>query len=239
MKYQCSSLYLLVLPIIIGTPTVTAQQPHKTLAPTVLPRPSSMADSAKPQPATWRLLFDGHSFTDWEGETKQTWRIENGAIVGGSLQDALPHNEFLCTKREFKNFHLRLKVKLIGTEGFINGGIQFRSQRTKEPAYEMSGYQADMGVGYWASLYDESRRNRTLVQPSQELLQRVLKVDDWNDYEIRCESSRIRLWLNHELMVDFTEPDANIAQSGVIGLQIHGGSKAEASYKDISIRELP
>jgi hypothetical protein len=77
------------------------------------------------------------------------------------------------------------------------------------------------------------------VQASPELLKRVLKPEDWNDYEIRCEGNRIRLWLNNELTVDYTEPDADIAQSGVIGLQIHGDGKAQAFYKDIYIQELP
>src|SRR5882762_8561310 len=47
--------------------------------------------------------------------------------------------------------------------GIVNGGIQLRSQRAKEPAFEMVGYQADMGEGYWGSLYDESRRRKTLA----------------------------------------------------------------------------
>ena len=28
-------------------------------------------------------LFDGKTFNGWEGDTKNTWRIENGEIVGG------------------------------------------------------------------------------------------------------------------------------------------------------------
>ena len=30
-------------------------------------------------------LFDGKDFAGWEGDTEKTWRIEDGAIVGGSL----------------------------------------------------------------------------------------------------------------------------------------------------------
>ena len=32
----------------------------------------------------------------------------------------------------------------------------------------MSGYQADIGEGYWGALYDESRRNMVLVYPRSE-----------------------------------------------------------------------
>lgn len=183
-------------------------------------------------------LSDGKSFRGWEGDIGTTWRIEKGAFVGGSLTETVPHNAFLCTIREYGNFDLRLKVKLVGT-GFVNGGIQFRSQRTKEPVYEMTGYQADMGEGYWASLYDESRRNKTLVGPTAETAKRLVKQNDWNDYVIRCEGRRIRLWLNGELTADYTEQDETIPLTGKIGVQIHGGGKAEASYKDITLQELP
>src|SRR5688572_25018639 len=132
-------------------------------------------------------LFDGRTFTGWEGDTKGTWRIQEGAIVGGSLTTQVPRNEFLTTTRSFGDFVLRVRFKLAGTEGFINGGVQLRSQRLKEPAHEMTGYQADLGDKYWGSLYDESRRNKTLVAPQAKLIDEILKRNDWNDYEIRAD----------------------------------------------------
>ncbi|NBB23225.1 DUF1080 domain-containing protein [Runella sp. CRIBMP] len=184
-------------------------------------------------------LFDGKSFKGWEGDTITTWRIENGALVGGSLVTKVPHNDFLCTQRSFSNFILKLKFKLSGTEGFINSGVQFRSKRLTNPAYEMIGYQADLGDNYWASLYDESRRNKTLIGPDAALVKKILKPGAWNDFEIRAENRRIRIFLNGQQTVDYTEPDESIPQSGLIGLQIHGGGKAEVAYKDIIIQELP
>jgi len=183
-------------------------------------------------------LFDGRTFTGWEGETKTTWRIQDGAIVGGSLSTPVPRNEFLTTTRSFGDFVLRAKFKLVGTEGFINGGVQIRSQRVKEPPNEMSGYQADLGDKYWGSLYDESRRNKTLVAPAAELIKEILKPGDWNDYEIRAEGPRIRLSINGRQTVDYTEADPKIPRDGLIGLQIHGGGKAEVWYKDITIEIL-
>lgn len=183
-------------------------------------------------------IFDGKSFNGWEGDTLKTWRIENGALVGGSLITKVPHNEFLCTKRSYTNFDLKLKFKLTGKEGFINTGVQFHSKRLSDPVYEMIGYQADLGDGYWASLYDESRRNKTLIAPEASLIKKILKPGDWNDYEVRAENRRIRIFLNGQLTIDYTEPDESIPQSGLIGLQIHGGGKAEVAYKDIFIEEL-
>jgi hypothetical protein len=184
-------------------------------------------------------LFDGRTFQGWEGDTRKTWRIEDGAIVGGSLTESVPRNEFLVTTRTYSDFVLRLKFRLQGTEGFINAGVQFRSQRATKPAHEMVGYQADLGAKYWGSLYDETRRNRVLAEADPGVIADTLKVGDWNDYEIRAEGRRIRLAINGRQTVDYTEPDQAIPQTGLIGLQIHGGGKAQVSYKDITIEVLP
>ena len=183
-------------------------------------------------------LFDGRTFRGWEGDTVRLWHIRGGILVGGSLDSTVLHNDFLCTTRPYTNFVLTLQWKVVGT-GFVNAGVQLRSQRLTNPAYEMTGYQADLGKGYWGSLYDESRRNKTLIHPDSSLITRTLRMNDWNEYKIRCEGPRIRIWLNGQQTVDYVETDRTIPQSGIIGLQIHGGGKAEASYKNIVLDELP
>ena len=47
-------------------------------------------------------LFDGKTFDGWEGDTQKTWRIVDGAFVGGSLTEKVEHNQFLSTKKSFK-----------------------------------------------------------------------------------------------------------------------------------------
>jgi hypothetical protein len=179
-------------------------------------------------------LFDGHSLSGWEGPL-DTFRIQDGAIVGGSLQKPIPRNEFLCPQQEFADFELRLKFKVLG-EG-ANAGVQIRSRRIPNH-HEMRGYQADLGDGWWGSLYDESRRNKVLSAADKTVVEKVLKRGDWNDYTIRCQGPRIQLWINGAQTVDYTEPDAAIEQTGLIGLQIHGGKPSEAWYRDIRVKKL-
>ena len=181
------------------------------------------------------LLFDGKTLAGWEGNS-EFFRVEDGAIVGGSLERRIPRNEFLCTERVFGDFELRLKVKLVGKGD--NAGIQFRSLRVPSH-HEVSGYQADMGTGWWGLLYDESRRNRPLCVPNSEALERVLRPDDWNDYVIRCLGPRIQLELNGMRTVDYVEQEPEIRRRGILGLQIHSGAPSQAYYKDIVLRELP
>ena len=184
-------------------------------------------------------ISDGKTFQGWAGDTNNTWRLEEGAFVGGSLERKVPQNEFLRTTRSYTNFVLRLKVKLVGRSGFINGGVQVRSQPVKNPPNELSGYQCDMGEGWWGALYDESRRNKVLIKPDPAAVEKAVKKEGWNDYLIRGEGKRIRTYLNDVPMIDYTETDDSIEQFGIIGVQIHGGGQAEAWYKDITVEELP
>ena len=182
-------------------------------------------------------LFDGKSFTGWEGDTINTWRIINKSLMGGSLTQTVPHNEFIATNETFGDFELTLEFKITGT-GFVNAGVQFHSERSKNPAYEMIGYQADLGAGYWASLYDESRRDLTIVQPDSALIKKILKPATWNRFKIKSVGRRIRIYLNDVQTVDYNEPDEKITHTGKIALQVHGGGKALAAYKNIKIIRL-
>lgn len=188
------------------------------------------AESKSPQ-----SLFDGSSLAGWEGN-REVFRVEDGAIVGGSLKQKVAHNEFLTSPKEYGDFELKLKFKLLG-EGKLNAGVQIRSRRIPNH-FEMIGYQADLGDGYWGALYDESRRKKVLAAGDEQAVAKALKPHEWNDYVIRCQGKRIQIWLNGLETVDYTEPEDTIEQRGLIGLQIHGGPPAEAWYKDITILEL-
>ena len=183
-------------------------------------------------------LFDGKGFDGWEGDTQKVWRIVDGVIVGGSLEGN-PQNEFLATQRSFKNFHLRLDYKLVGTEGFVNGGVQFRSKRIADPANEMSGYQADIGAGYSGFLYDESRRRKFLAEADPNLVAQLEKPGEWNRYEVLAQGSEITIILNGQRTAIWVEREPGIDDSGKIALQIHGNCKAEIAFREISIEELP
>jgi hypothetical protein len=183
-------------------------------------------------------LFDSKTLAGWEGNLK-VFRVEEAAIVAGSSDGPIANNEFLCTQQEYADFELRLKAKLVGDGK--NAGIQFRSKRIPNH-HEVIGYQCDMGVTgtdhvIWGALYDESRRRRFLAEGDQEKLVAVFKPGDWNDFVIRCQGSRIQIWLNGYQAIDYVETD-DVAKTGVIALQIHGGKPALASYKDIRIKVL-
>jgi putative membrane-bound dehydrogenase-like protein len=185
-----------------------------------------------------KSLFDGKTLEGWEG-LPALWRVEDGNITGGSKTEDVKHNEFLATKAEYGNFILKLKFKLTGFGGFINSGIQIRSQRVPNSG-EMAGYQCDLGdPTWWGCIYDESRRNKLMATSDMKAIEPVLRRNDWNDYEIRADGPRIITILNGVQCVDYTEADPDIVQTGRIGIQVHGGGKPWIQVKDITITELP
>jgi poly-gamma-glutamate capsule biosynthesis protein CapA/YwtB (metallophosphatase superfamily) len=183
-------------------------------------------------------LFDGKTLDGWEGNLTM-FRVEEGAIIAGTHEHNIPNNEFLCSRKQFGNFELRLQARLRGAGN--NAGVQFRSQRIPNH-HEVSGYQCDIGMmqdkPIWGWLYDESRRKKFLVEADAEKLGKVVKQSNWNDIVIRCFGPRVELWVNGLKTVDYTEEDSSIARHGIIGLQIHAGAPAEAAYRNIRIKRL-
>jgi len=186
--------------------------------------------SAADEPG-YRSLFNGKDLAGWEGDTT-LWKVEGEAIVGDS--PGIKHNQFLCTKDEFGDFELKLEFRV--KDGAGNTGVQFRTKKLPNTT-EVSGYQADLGENYWGCLYDESRRNKVLVQASPELA-KVIKKADWNEYIIRAEGDHITLKINGVTTVDYKEPDAGIARSGIVALQVHSGGPMRVDFRNIRLKAL-
>ena len=189
--------------------------------------------SAAPVP-----LFDGKTLAGWEipEAEKKWWKVEDGNIVGGSMEENVPKNTFLSAAKRYGNFEMRFKVKLTQKEGFANSGIQVRSERKDDG---MSGYPVDAGIGYWGTIWDEHRRDKVIASPvDKAALDRVVKDWEWNEYRILCEGPRIRTWINGVLAIDYTEQDPAIPLEGYIGMQAHSGGKFLVEFKDITIEEL-
>ena len=108
--------------------------------------------------------------------------------------------------------------------------MQFRSEAL--PDGEMKGPQADVGLGWWGKLYEENGRG-VLSNGAGE---KHVKADDWNDYEIVAEGSRVKTYINGVLSVDVDDP--KISRRGVFGLQIHAGGPMEVRFKDLKLEVL-
>jgi len=192
------------------------------------------AAAADPSGNGFKPLFNGKNLNDFTVDTPGLWRVENGSIIG--VSPGLRYNDFLRTRKHYRDFILKVKFRMVDTTGKGNSGIQFRS-RPMPGSHEVIGYQADVGQNHWGCLYDESRRRRVLAQASPESLAGLDKTG-WNEYVITARGPRITLELNGRKTVDYTETEAGIEHSGFIALQLHSGPPLEMHFKDLFIKEL-
>ncbi|MEP4079445.1 PVC-type heme-binding CxxCH protein [Haloferula sp.] len=184
-------------------------------------------------------LFDGKTLEGWDFN-KGIWRVEDGAISVGSHDKKWPKNEFICTKKEYGNFELKLTIKCSGDPktGLINSGIQIRSARL--PNGRVAGYQVDCGDKWFGKIYDEHRRALIYPKPIDEpKLLAAIDTFGWNEYRILADGPRIQVWINGVKASDYTETNPQIPLNGVIAPQIHSGGHVMVQFKDVTIRELP
>ena len=172
-------------------------------------------------------LFNGKDLAAWDGDP-QLWSVQDGEIVGKS--PGIKRNEFLKSQMVAEDFRLTLKVKLVPDKE--NSGVQFRTDPL--PGGEVRGPQADVGAGWWGKLYEENGRGILADNKSGE---KIVKTDDWNDYEIIAEGGHVRTFLNGKPCVDLE--DDMISRRGIFALQIHAGGAMEVRFKDLKLEVLP
>jgi 3-keto-disaccharide hydrolase len=174
-------------------------------------------------------LFNGKNLDGWDGDPR-LWSVKNGIIVGSTEGVSLEHNEFLISKKEYSNFILRCDMKLRNH----NSGIQFRSKAS--PEWVVSGYQADAAENnYWGCLYEEKGKRGIMVNSYKDIGEKVVKLKDWNTYEILCDGDHIQIKLNGMVTADIHD---SLSLSGVIAMQLHKGPPMEAYFRNVAIKIL-
>ncbi|NMO53782.1 DUF1080 domain-containing protein [Actinoplanes sp. TBRC 11911] len=139
------------------------------------------------------------------------------------------------TPREYRNFSLKLDWKMAGDD---NSGVFLGFPPSDDPwsavdkGYEVQIDATDAPDRTTGSVYsfqsaDLAARDKALNPPGQ-----------WNDYELRVEGQRLRVYLNGTLVNDFTNTNAARSLAGHIGIQNHGTGD-DVSFRNIRIKELP
>jgi hypothetical protein len=173
-------------------------------------------------------LFNGKNLDGWDGDPRM-WSVRDGMIVGHTEGVAMTDNSFLISKQPYSNFILRAEMKLRNH----NSGIQFRSEALAN--WVVRGYQADAAEdNYWGNIYEEKGRG-TLVDGWKGKAEKVVKLKDWNDYEILCDGDHIKLTLNGLETADLHD---SARPEGIIAFQLHRGPPMEVYFRNVRIKIL-
>ena len=192
-------------------------------------------------------LFNGKDLTGWKkvngtGE----YRIENQSIVG--FGENIRSNTFLITEKTYKDFDFRFEMKFDDLTG--NSGMMFRGLQKPGNDGRVHGYQCEHDNGkaraWTAGLYDEARRgwlfpakgNKEAEAAFTAQGKKLIKWDDWNQIRIVCQANQIKIWLNGELRVDYTDKGKEATLEGFFGLQVHGGKSCKVRWRNLRVKEL-
>lgn len=193
----------------------------------LLALPLAAQISPEEKQAGFRPLFNGKNLDGWDGDPR-LWKARDGMIVGSTEGVTLETNTFLITRQNYGDFVLRTQVKLRNH----NSGIQFRSEAL--PNWVVRGLQADMAEGnWWGSIYDEKGKRGVVVNGWKGKGEKVLRPNDWNDYEIACDGDSIQLKLNGLVTAELKD---STKLSGVIALQLHRGPAMEVYFRNVRIK---
>ncbi len=176
-------------------------------------------------------FFNDKDLAGWEGLIEDYWTYKDGVLTGATPK-GLKFNTFLCSKAKYKDFELKFQVKL--TKGG-NSGVQIRSEIFKKETFAVKGPQCDMGGVYWGSLYGEHFGGMMKAAPA-DVVKKVLKEDDFNDYHIKCVGQHVTIKLNGSVTVDGDFP--KMPGDGIIAWQLHSGPPMEIQFRKIQFTNL-
>jgi hypothetical protein len=180
-----------------------------------------------------KSFFNGKDLDGWEGLTKEYWSVKEGAIIGSTFPEGIKFNTFLCSKKKYRDFELKCQIRLKDGKG--NSGIQIRSELIDMKQYPVKGPQADVGEGFWGSLYGE-RFGGMMKEAPKEKVNKSLKKDDFNDYYVKCVGKHCLIRVNDVVTVD--QEFDKMPEEGIIAWQLHGGGPMEVTFKNIEFKSL-
>lgn len=191
--------------------------------------PALFVSCAKSQ---WEPLFNGKDLEGWtvncieEDLGKSYWSVEEGCITCNSMGDRDHNYVWLCSDREFDNFHLKMKFQVY-RESSGNSGVQFRSRYDNSANAHYGGWlhgpQVDIhGPEPYRTglIYDETEGVRRWIYPSlpdwkiapEQVPEGALETtltyyeDDpakWNSMELICNGMDIQTLVNENPVSEF------------------------------------
>jgi type 1 glutamine amidotransferase len=205
-------------------------------------------------------IFNGKTLDGWDGNP-ELWSVEEGAITGKtSAEDPLKVNQFIIWRQgKLDDFVLRFQYRLIGG----NSGVQYRSWEDPDKwgKWVVGGYQADFASNekYTGILYGERYRGilalrgqkvvigdnhkpKVVEQFADEAeLQKHIKMEDWNDYQVTAKGHQITHVINGHKMIEALDEDTEQRRrSGILAFQVHVWPTAmKVQMRNIRLKRLP
>lgn len=185
----------------------------------------------------WIALFDGKSLDGWRtNENQESCKVEDGVIVvGGGPRSHLFYNGPV-KNHDFKDFEFKCEVM---TKPGANSGIYFHTEY--QPAgWPEKGYEAQVN-----NSQSDWRRTGSLYG-IKDVRESPAQDNEWFEYHIIVKDKTIKLIVDGETIVEYTEPEnpphleenpRRQLSSGTFALQAHDPGSI-VHYRNIRVKPL-
>ena len=228
MKHLLTRLSVVVLLFTVGT-VLYADGHNKDEAKKAAD--NTLTDAEKKH--GWVLMFNGKDLSGWKvsPDNPDSVYVEGGSLVTNGKRAHLYYGK--DGDADIKNFEIVADVKCVGKS---NSGIFFHT-KFQESGWPNHGYEAQVCNGF-----GDPRKTGSIYSFADIRDESPAKDDVWFHYRLKVEGKNIKIWIDGELVQDWTEPDdwpqkTKKIGSGTIALQAHDpGSKV--LFKNMKLREL-
>ena len=210
-------------------------------------------------------IFDGATLKGWDGDST-FWRVEAGAIVGQTTAEhPLKENSFIIWRGgEPADFELKLEYRIDSTNSGIqirSVHLPAGTQAGREAIagnWVLKGYQCDIDAEnrYTGQIYEERGRGFLAMrgqfsyipdggeprvvgtlQRTDDELQKIIKVNDWNQAHIIARGNMLTEILNGHVTSTLVDDDTKArAMKGLLGFQIHVGEPMKVEFRNIWLK---
>jgi len=201
----------------------------RLLVPTLFASLAMSAVAAADQPDTSGLkpIFNAKDLSGWNvPDPNPFWRVEEGILIGEN--DPKQKGHVLYTIESYKDFIIETEARWSGE---IDSGIMLRKPELQLQIGVSRSLKKDMTCSFYtggAERYPEAGQAKGL--------EKALKPDQWNKIILEAKGDHFRVWLNGDLVTDYTT--SKYPEAAPIGLQIHPGLKMKVEFRNIRLKVL-
>jgi hypothetical protein len=193
----------------------------------------------------WISIFDGKTLDGWRApQSPNSWKIEDGLLVTDGPLSHL-YYDGAVQNHNFRNFEFTADIK---TTPGSNSGIYIHTA-LQNSGFPSKGYECQVcnpDPNARPGSYAEHKLTGSLYSISN-VWKSPVKDNEWFNYRIAVQGKTIRIYVNDNLMVDYTEnQDAyrpadkkeRLLSSGTFALQCHNAGSI-VYFKNIKVKPLP
>lgn len=205
-------------------------------------------DAAPAQKPVWTNLFDGRSLDGWKAaDHPEAWTVKDGTL---SCNGDRSHLFYVGPVQgaQFGDFEAEVEVF---THPGANSGVYFHAT-WQDTGWPSTGFEMQVNnnqppfAGDTGNAYREHKKTGSLYG-IRNTYKALARDGEWFTLRLRVEVPRVTIHVNDVQVVDYVEPEGEVAGltpplnklgKGTFALQCHD-TKSQVQYRRVAVRPLP